>query len=76
MVAFMGDVIFVCLVNLHCRILGVDLTFYKALERFWHPDVKADLAVYGCDFEAQVFLDAVIVFKLAFIAQDTVKTGE
>ena len=63
-------------VDLDGGILGVNLTFDEALEDFGDPDIEADLAAGGDDFEAEVFLDAARAFQLGFVAEDAVEAGE
>ena len=73
MVAFVGNVIFVGLVNLHGWVLGINLAFYKALQRFWHPYVKTDLAINRGNLEAKMLLNTAIKPQLFFVAQNTMK---
>ena len=76
MIAFVFGIIFVRLMNLHGRILGVNLPFNKTLQCFWYPDIKADLPIDGSDFETDVLLDAARESQLLFVAQNAVKAGK
>ena len=70
------DVVFVAFEDLDGRVLRVNLSFDERLKDFWNPDIKTDLAARRDDFERKVFLDAAGVFKLVFVAQNSVKRGK
>ena len=63
-------------VDLDGGILGVNLALNEALEDFGNPDIEADLAAGGDNFEAEVFLDAAGASQFGFVAEDAVEAGE
>ena len=56
------DVVLAHFVDLDGGVLGVNLALDEALEDFGDPNIEADLAAGGDDFERKVFLDAAGVF--------------
>lgn len=70
------DVIFGNFFDLDARVLGVDLAFDKVTEDFRGPDIEADLATGGDDFEGEVFLGATGIFELFGVAEDAMEGGE
>ena len=57
MVAAGCGVIFAGLVDLHRRILSVNLPFDEILQMFRDADIKPDLIGDASDLETEVFLD-------------------
>ena len=69
-------VIFIDDVNLHTRILGVNLTFDETLESFRHVDIKTNLSTRGNNLETEVFLGSARLTQKFSIFQNTVKRGK
>lgn len=57
------DIVTVDFVDLNGGVLGVNLAFDEVLEDFGGPDEEADLTTGGNNFEGEMFLDAVGIFK-------------
>ena len=76
MLTLVGYIIFVGSMDLYGWVLRIDLSFNEALQSFWYPGIKTDLAIYGGNLKTKMFLDAAAVFKLRFVAKNTVKAGE
>ena len=67
------DVIFVHAIDLHARILGVNLAFNEGLENFWHPDEEADLIASRGDFEGEMLLYTSAILEFSRITQNAVQ---